>query len=259
MSDTSISIIIPVYNEERYLKACLNAVAQQTIKPIEVIVVDNNSTDKTRDIAEKFAFVRVMDAPQQGRIYAQAIGFAAAKGTIFARIDADTIIPKDWVATILRELGSAAAITGNGYFYDAPFTKVTSILQVFFYQYLQYLVIQTYTLWGANMAIRSEAWTLIEDKVLKYPHLDEDIIASIALRQAGEKIKYTPTLSVKVSLRRGQLNFSETIKYLSTWPRDYFVMGMPFRAAAISVLTGILISLCALPSLLASVKARMRN
>ncbi|MCL5008620.1 MAG: glycosyltransferase family 2 protein, partial [Candidatus Marsarchaeota archaeon] len=48
-----ISVIIPSYNEEKYLNYPLNALHKQTFKDFEIIVVDGNSSDKTRDIAKK--------------------------------------------------------------------------------------------------------------------------------------------------------------------------------------------------------------
>ena len=54
----TLSIVIPVFNEQRYIKACLDSIAAQTVKPDEVIVVDNNSTDKTVQIAKKYKFDR---------------------------------------------------------------------------------------------------------------------------------------------------------------------------------------------------------
>ena len=58
----SLSIIIPVYNEESHLRQCLDAIAKQIEKPDEVIVVDNNSTDETVQIAKSFSFVKVLVA-----------------------------------------------------------------------------------------------------------------------------------------------------------------------------------------------------
>src|SRR3982751_3455353 len=117
----NVSIIIPVYNEEGYLAACLDAVAAQQEKPFEVIVVDNNSTDASHKIAQGYTFVRIIAEKQQGTVFARNAGFEAAKGDILARIDADTRIPKDWVARLTRTFTDepeTAAITGSPMLYD---------------------------------------------------------------------------------------------------------------------------------------------
>ena len=95
-----VSIVIPAYNEERYLPACLDAIAAQTIKPFEVIVVDNNSSDSTAKIAAQYPFVRVVNEPRRGIGFARNAGFNAAAGDIIGRIDADTHVPASWVAKV---------------------------------------------------------------------------------------------------------------------------------------------------------------
>jgi glycosyltransferase involved in cell wall biosynthesis len=62
----SLTIVIPVFNEQNHISACLEAIAAQTAMPDEVIVVDNNSTDKTVQIAKQFAFVKIIKEKRQG-------------------------------------------------------------------------------------------------------------------------------------------------------------------------------------------------
>ncbi|MEJ0073689.1 MAG: glycosyltransferase family A protein [Candidatus Saccharibacteria bacterium] len=64
-----ISIIIPCFNEERYLARCLDSVAAQAERFFEVLVVDNNCTDGTVAIAKKYKFVRVIREKTQGRVF----------------------------------------------------------------------------------------------------------------------------------------------------------------------------------------------
>ena len=55
MNKTIISIIIPIYNVEKYLKECLNSVINQTFKNIEIICVNDGSTDNSQSILEEFS------------------------------------------------------------------------------------------------------------------------------------------------------------------------------------------------------------
>src|SRR5690606_756442 len=90
----------PVYNEEGQLAGCLDAIARQTVKPLEVIVVDNNSTDNTATIARSYSFVTLMSEKKQGTAHARNAGFNAAKGEIIGRLDGDSVIPDNWVERV---------------------------------------------------------------------------------------------------------------------------------------------------------------
>jgi len=85
-----LSVIIPTYNEEKYLPFLLRSLVAQTSEDFEVIVADNKSKDKTREIAESFG-ARVVQGGQvaEGR----NAGAAAAKGDILLFLDADVILP----------------------------------------------------------------------------------------------------------------------------------------------------------------------
>lgn len=257
--DSTVSLIIPVYNEEHYITACLEAIAVQKVRAYEVIVVDNNSTDKTVAIAESYDFVTVLREPRQGRIYAQATGFQYASGAILGRIDADARIHPNWVEEVITHIGDAEAVTGRGWFYDAPWRPAVSALQVFAYQHVQKFVSGTYVLWGANMAIRKATWQRVANIGLAHPELDEDVIMSLELYRTGGKIRYCPEIQVDASLRRNQLGPIQLIQYLSTWPRDYWAVGMYGRSILFGVVT-IATMLVAVPgALLAQLVQRMRR
>ena len=98
----TLSLVIPVYNEEDYLEACLSAVANQTVMPDEVIVIDNGSTDRTVAVARQFRFVKVLHEGRRGVIFARNRGFKVASGQIIGRIDADTLLPPRWVERIKK-------------------------------------------------------------------------------------------------------------------------------------------------------------
>src|SRR5262245_36697630 len=99
MHKPRLSIVIIAFNEEKHIGPCLEAIAHQTVAPDEVIVVDNNSTDRTVQIASSYPFIKVIHETEQGMIPARNTGLDAAKGDLLARIDADTRIPPQWVET----------------------------------------------------------------------------------------------------------------------------------------------------------------
>jgi glycosyltransferase involved in cell wall biosynthesis len=69
----AISVIIPAFNEEEFLGNCLLSLKKQDFKDFEIIVVDNNSTDKTGEIAKKFGVILVSEK-NQGVAFARNIG-----------------------------------------------------------------------------------------------------------------------------------------------------------------------------------------
>ncbi len=209
-----ISVIIPVFNEEKYIKKCLESLKKQQEKPEEIIIVDNNCTDKTIEIAKKYS-VEIIKEKKQGITFARNKGFEAAKYEILARCDADSILPVNWVKRI-KEIfltKKIDAITGPVIFYDLP-------IKTFFFT-KAYLATMAKlqkganTLIGPNMAISKKAWTKVKNKVcLNDKIVHEDIDLAIHINQVGGKIYVDEKLVVKVSGRRIKKNpFSFFIEY----------------------------------------------
>ena len=117
-----VSIVIPAYNEEAYLERTLEAARAQTYPDIEIIVVDNNSTDQTQDVARRFPAVRIVDEPRQGILYARECGRRAATGDIIVSMDADCLPHPAWVADAVRYFSdpSVVAVSGPYDLFDAP-------------------------------------------------------------------------------------------------------------------------------------------
>lgn len=117
-----ISIVIPVRNEEEYLPACLDAIfLQTTTASIEVIVVDNGSTDTSKRIALDRGVI-VVDEPISGVGRARRAGTAEAKGTYILHIDADTQLPSEYVAQALERFArdsNLVCLGGEMHWYDA--------------------------------------------------------------------------------------------------------------------------------------------
>jgi len=91
-----ISAIIPVYNCERYLSEAIESVLAQTYHPVEIIVVDDGSTDNSGSIAKGFgARVRYYFQPNSGVSAALNQGIELAKGSFFAFLDADDLWVED--------------------------------------------------------------------------------------------------------------------------------------------------------------------
>src|ERR1700735_753618 len=100
-----LSFVVPAYNEEAYLPACLESILRQIpadLAPLtEIIVVNNASTDATREVALRYPGVTVVDEPRKGLTFARQAGFAASSGTLIANVDADSRLTPGWVSNIL--------------------------------------------------------------------------------------------------------------------------------------------------------------
>jgi glycosyltransferase involved in cell wall biosynthesis len=116
-----ISVIVCAFNEESALGPCLESLVQQSRPADEVIVVNNASTDRTRQVALTFGGIRVIDEPAKGLVRARAAGLAASTGSLLVYTDADCRAPRSWLAAIAREFErrpDAVAVTGPYHFYD---------------------------------------------------------------------------------------------------------------------------------------------
>src|SRR3990167_3170408 len=94
-----ISIVIPAYNEEKYLPHTLQSIQKLLRKPDEIIVIDGESTDQTGAIAKQFG-AKVIRIPKTTIGAARQAGLVAATGEIVATTDADTIVPTLWLNKI---------------------------------------------------------------------------------------------------------------------------------------------------------------
>ena len=95
-----ISFIIPIYNAEKYLSACITSLVCQTEKDLQIILVDDGSTDRSLAIAQEAAReekrIVVLRQPHAGQSAARNLGLKYAKGEYIAFVDADDAIEQDW-------------------------------------------------------------------------------------------------------------------------------------------------------------------
>ena len=114
-----LSFVVPAYNEEAYLPACLESILSQTdprttnlpAGTCEIIVVNNASTDRTREVALRYPGVTVVDEPRKGLTFARQAGFAASTGALIANVDADSRLTPNWVTNVLTTFAEAEANT----------------------------------------------------------------------------------------------------------------------------------------------------
>lgn len=203
--------------------ACLDAIAKQSVMPDEVIVVDNNSTDRTVEIAKLFKFVKVVTEKRQGVVWARNKGFDAASSDILGRIDADTVIPAKWVAYVKRYYGKKSnfdhALTGGAYFYNIRMPRISSwgLGQIAFR--MNRVLLGHYITYGSNMAFPASMWGKIRSEVCDDNEIHEDLDLAIHLHRSGFKITYKEKFKVGVKMRRVRTGRSELWENMMWWPR----------------------------------------
>lgn len=223
-----ISIVVPAYNEEKSISACLDSlVNQKTLYEFEIIVVDNNSTDRTGAIAKRYiekSPIRIIFEKKKGRGAARQAGFKVARGDIILSTDADAIVPENWMDYITSYFNdpTVIAVTGPCKINDCSYIRNT------IFNFLQpklmisyRIIFQHYWLSGFNFAIRKEIY---EEAGGFNPALNvqEDTELSFRVRKLG-KIKFARRLLVIASGRRFKNGLIQGLgSYLKTYI-DYFV------------------------------------
>lgn len=104
MEPPLVSVIVPVYNGERFLACALDSVVAQEHRPIDLIVVNDGSRDGSEAIARSYTEVRLIRQPNQGVAAARNAGIAAARGDFIAFLDQDDCWTKDKLRIQVRYL-----------------------------------------------------------------------------------------------------------------------------------------------------------
>jgi glycosyltransferase involved in cell wall biosynthesis len=219
-----ISIVIPAYNEQHHLALCLESIKNQIIKPYQVIVVDNNSSDNTAKIAKSFSFVKLLHEDKHGIVFARNTGFDAASGSIIARIDADTIIPPDWIKNIqdIFSTDNIDALSGSVSYYDAPFNSLNAFTDLYFRAKIARKLNKTAGyLYGCNMAVTRQAWKSIKHKTCNNNTVHEDLDLAIHLKKSGFKLIFNKDLRASISIRSFNTKLSGFRRYVQMVPDTY--------------------------------------
>ncbi|MCR4324899.1 MAG: glycosyltransferase [Candidatus Curtissbacteria bacterium] len=103
MTNKLVSIIIPTYNEELLIATCINSLKNQTYKNVEIILVDDGSTDKTKEIAKSLS-TKVITQNHKGPGSARNLGASKAKGKILVFVDADMTFEKDFIEDLISPI-----------------------------------------------------------------------------------------------------------------------------------------------------------
>ncbi len=107
MSNIKVSVIVPVYNNQKYLKKCINSLVNQSLKELEIILINDGSTDDSLSILNEYKLkypnlITVLSIENSGASGARNKGLSIAKGDYISFVDSDDWIEKDMLTLMVK-------------------------------------------------------------------------------------------------------------------------------------------------------------
>lgn len=201
MKSPEISVIIPAFNEQKYISNALSGLKSQSFRDFETIVVDGGSTDSTVSLARKSA--KVIVCKEKGVSIARNRGAKIARGRILLFLDADTLPSKDLLSSYHKIFEDSAVIAATGPVYPLEKTKRRislgySIVSVAFVKLS--ILAGNPCIIGSNFAVRADKFRKARGFAENFPTY-EDWDLSGRIKVYG-KVVYSDNASVYTSVRR---------------------------------------------------------
>lgn len=192
----SVNIIISVYNEQKHITGCLESLLKQDYHPMEIIVVDDGSTDNTKKIVKRFTNVNLFEQKHLGTALARNHGVKFTKGEILVFVDADMKFEKNFISQLVKPVNNGLA--------KGTFSKLEYVAN-----------------WEKPL---SRCWNRnnnppLPDKLRVNQNINEGEDFRAILKSEFEKIKgfdntgYTDTWSLSKKLRYKPINAENAIYY----------------------------------------------
>lgn len=208
-----LSFVIPAYNEEDYIGDCIESIRNEAATspyPVEIIVVNNASTDRTATLARSYPGVTVIDEPRKGLVRARNAGFFASSGELIANIDADSRLPRGWLKKVfdafLRD-SNLVVLSGPFIHYDLS-SRMRRSLVWFWYSlvFVSQWIMKTFFgtgafVQGGNYVVRRRALEAIGGYDTRIEFYGEDSDIGRRIVKVG-KVVFTFALPVYSSARR---------------------------------------------------------
>lgn len=204
-----VSIVIPAYNEEAEIAGAIQAALAQDYPDLEIIVVDNASTDRTAAIASGFP-VKVVSEPRKGLLWARECGRLAASGDIIANMDADCIPDPSWVSRGVGCFSDPAVVGTTGpydYHDSGRFFRWASLatqkhVYSFMSRFLQSRLLKKgAVLIGGNNMIRAGVLVKAGGYTTSITFYGEDTDTAKKVSRFG-RIAFNPDFYIRTSARR---------------------------------------------------------
>ena len=210
--DYVLSFVVPAYNEENYLGACLESILAQIAgreHQFEIAVVNNASTDGTREIALRYPGVTVVDEPRKGLTFARQAGFLNTSGALIANVDADSRLTPGWIDRVLESFAAApqlVVLSGPFIFYGLTPVQLVGVRIFYLIAWMSYAV-NRYILrvgsmvQGGNFVVSRASLEAIGGFNTAISFYGEDTDIARRLNDVGE-VRFTFDLKMSSSARR---------------------------------------------------------
>jgi glycosyltransferase involved in cell wall biosynthesis len=218
-----LSVIIPVYNAEAYLRQCLTSLAASNENALECIVVDDGSTDNSTEVAREFGAQVLSTGGRKGPAFARNLGAKAARGEILFFIDSDVCVQPDTLSRMAAEFTMNPGVDAVMGSYDRWPSAVNFMSQ---YRNLMHHYVhqqsrrEAVTFWAGCGAVRRRIFLDFGgfDEAYQSPAI-EDIELGYRLTAAGRKLVLCSNIEVKHLKRWG---FGSVMK------TDFFYRALPW-------------------------------
>lgn len=207
----SVSIIVPVLNREESIRLCLESLIELNYPDYEIIVVDNGSTDSTRQIVASFP-VKLLQEKSKGAYLARNRGIDAARGEIIAFTDSDCLVNRNWLRNLVRHyVHEKTGATGGNLLPYSPCTITEEFLalgklRIFHSSRVSNIGEQanrflSNALGSANMSFRKSVLKTVKGFNSRLPDFGGDYDLTWRVKRAGYNVVYDPEAIVYHRMR----------------------------------------------------------
>lgn len=204
-----VSIVVPAYNTEKYIKRCVDSILNQTFKDFEIIIVNDGSTDNTSRIISGYIDdrVRCIDKKNGGVGSARNTGLQSAQGEYVTFVDSDDYINENYCSTLLHTIGDAdIAVAGRAKYIDDQFVSAKVAEDVTYMQPVEALN----CLMGGKLCTRP-AWgklyrrSLLENIRFTENHIFEEVRFSADTFANAKQIVFSDRTLYNYCIRAGSI------------------------------------------------------
>lgn len=197
-----ISVLIPVFNVEKYLSACLDSIINQTYKNLEIIMVDDGSQDQSGRICDEYALndkrMKVFHNNNEGQAFSRNFLLEVAAGDFFVFVDSDDIVSSTYIENLYyltQKYNSKIACTMLQSFKDGEAINITNVNKE------ECCIDSLQAVEWMNYQIKLDTWpvckiyhrSIFESKKLRYPlfKISEDLALTFVLLLESDKVAYS--------------------------------------------------------------------
>lgn len=183
-----ISVIIPVYNVEKYLARCLNSIIKNTYKNIEIILVNDGSKDKSQEIIDKYKnkygnIIKAKEQENKGPAEARNVGIEMASGEYLMFIDSDDFIKEDYIENYVKTLKEADYDLVAGGYHKWIDGKITYTIALQDEPWAKFMIMGPYT--------KLYKKSFLQENNIKFVkvNIGEDIYFNLQVNALAKKVK----------------------------------------------------------------------